>query len=111
MKIEEEKKGEVRVFNISGKFDAKSSPPLEKALSDAVGNGDKCIAINFKEIDYISSAGLKVLLSITRKLNEEGGKMKLSNFTSQVKEVFDLTGFTQIFEIFPDIEECLGSFK
>ena len=110
MKIQFEKKGNVKIFHISGKLDSKNSLVLEEDLNKTIESGEIYLAIDFEKLNYISSAGLRVLLSVAKTLNQQNGKVKLANLQNSVKEVFDLTGFTQIFEIFPNLEECIKSF-
>lgn len=111
MKIQSEKKGNVKILHVSGKLDAKSSSTLEENLNGTIKAGEKYLVLDFEKLDYISSAGLRVLLSIAKTLNQKEGKVKLLNLQNSVKEVFDLTGFTQIFEIFVNLEECVKSFQ
>jgi len=111
MKIQSEKKGNVKILHVSEKLDAKSSFTLEENLNGTIKAGEKYLAMDFEKLDYISSAGLRVLLSIAKNLNQKEGKVKLVNLQNPVKEVFDLTGFTQIFEIFVNLEECVKSFQ
>lgn len=85
----------VRLF---GSLDIKSSPVLEEALEpelDALAS----LTIDFKMVDYISSMGLRLLLALRKRLTKQGSDMHVINVHGAVKDVFDDTGFTEIFEM------------
>jgi len=85
-------KGEVQLF---GRFDA-SQVEKAKAVFDSL---EKSCTVNFKELEYISSAGLSVLLATQKRLNESDQKLKLINLNKYIGDVFRYAGFDTIFEI------------
>ena len=95
MKIEINITGEALNIAIEGRLDTTTAPELESAIS---GNcsGIANIVLDCKELTYVSSAGLRVLLSTHKKMN---GAMKLVNVCELVMEVFEMTGFADIFDI------------
>ena len=111
MKIGEEKRSDLRIFTVSGKLDAENSAALERRLNDSIRLEEENIIVNLGQLDYISSAGLRVLLSAAKALSQKSRKIKIANLQEQVQEVFSLTGFSQIFEVFADLEKCIESFK
>ena len=74
-----------------------TSPELEAELNDSLKNADSLV-LNFSKLDYISSAGLRVLLSAHKAMSTKGG-MKVINVNEIVREVFDVTGFADILTI------------
>ena len=110
MDIAAEKHGTVMLLSLQGRIDASTSSQLEEAFVTAINSGDKHFAVDFAQIDYISSAGLRVLLSAVKKLKQQEGKMVLVGLKEQVKEVFDIAGFSPIFPTFSSQEEALKSF-
>ena len=86
------------VVTLSGRLDTTTSPQLEKALQENL-NGIHAIIFDFADIEYISSAGLRVLLSAQKRMNADGGAIKLIHVNETVMEVFDITGFTDILTI------------
>jgi len=80
---------------LSGRFDASQS---EKAYS-VFKNISSTVFVDFKDLDYISSLGLGVLLSTQKRLNQTGHKLKLRNLNNHIREVFGYAGFDMIFEI------------
>lgn len=95
MKIEINITGEALNIAIEGRLDTTTAPELESAIS---GNcsGIANIVLDCKELAYVSSAGLRVLLSTHKKMK---GAMKLVNVCELVMEVFEMTGFADIFDI------------
>jgi anti-sigma B factor antagonist len=110
MKIQEVKKGAITIFELDGRLDSVTSGQLEKSLLAGMQAGVKYIIIYFSKVDYISSAGLRVLLMAAKKSKTAGGEVVLAALINNVKEVFDIAGFTAIFQIFAAQDEALASF-
>lgn len=85
------------VFALTGRLDTMTAPELEKELKDALGNVTE-LTLDFENLEYISSAGLRVLLS-TQKTMAKQGKMKLIAVNETIMEIFEVTGFTDILTI------------
>ena len=83
--------------SISGRVDTTTSSELECELKDNSG-GFEQLVLDFKDVNYISSAGLRVLLSVNKIMILKGG-MKLVNVNEDVMEIFDITGFSDILDI------------
>jgi len=104
-----EEKG-VHVFSLDGRFDAHSAGDVEKELNLAISKGARNLLLDMDSVEYISSAGLRVLLAVAKKLKKEEGEIKLCCLKPYVKEVFDIAGFTQIFKIYNTAEEAIQGF-
>lgn len=89
--------GEKLTLAISGRLDTNSSPRLEAELRQSVG-GVTELVFDFSEVEYISSAGLRVLLAAQKVMNRQGS-MKLIGVSDEVMEVFEITGFADILTI------------
>ena len=89
--------GSTLVLAIAGRIDTQTSPQLETALNDLLEKANSLV-LDFKGVDYLSSAGLRVLLSIQKRMDARGG-MKLVNVISAVREVFEITGFIDFLTI------------
>ena len=85
-------------FALSGRLDTISAPKLQNELLPEFDTA-KHIELDFAELVYVSSAGLRVLLSGEKTAKEKGGKMTLVNVSQDVMEVFDMTGFSDILNI------------
>ena len=83
---------------LSGRLDTLTSSDLEAALEDVLGEVQFLI-FDFKNLEYISSAGLRVLLTAQKALSKKGGHVTITNCNSDVREVFTITGFADILEI------------
>ena len=83
--------------NIQGRLDTLTAPELEEKLEDAL-DGVEEIIIDLDGLEYISSAGLRVILSVIKQMDEQG-EMKLKNVCSDVMDVFEVTGFVDFLNI------------
>ena len=82
---------------LSGRLDTTTAPTLEKTIVENIG-GVEMLLLDFKGLEYISSAGLRVVLNAQKKM-QQVGEMKLINVSSEVMEVFEITGFVDILTI------------
>lgn len=89
--------GESLTLTLTGRLDTNSSPALEAELKQSVG-GIKELIFDFSGVEYISSAGLRVLLAAQKVMNRQGS-MKLIGVNDDVMEVFEITGFSDILTI------------
>lgn len=110
MEIFEENSNAIRIFRLNGRLDSNTSQGFEKRIFDAITTGTNKMVVDFKDIDYISSAGLRVILKATKALARENGKLMLCDMQDYVKEVFEIAGFDAILPIVPSLNEALESF-
>lgn len=111
MEISEFKTGEINTLIISGKLDAYSSGDLEKKMDALINAGSVQFVVNLEKVEYISSSGLRVFLAGLKKVKKQNGDIKLACMQPNIKEVFDIAGFTQLFNIFSSTESAHSSFK
>ena len=97
MTIEIKRNAEVTTIELAGRLDTTTAPVLDKAISEDIGNV-KNLVLNLKGLEYISSAGLRVLLGAQKKM-QKIGSMKVTNVCEAVMEVFEMTGFADILVI------------
>lgn len=90
--------GEVLTVHLSGDLNVKTSPYLEEELTKSL-DGVKELILDFGGVEYISSAGLRVLLAMEKTMRRQNGKMKLLHVNSAVKEIIRLAGFLQVMHI------------
>jgi anti-anti-sigma factor len=103
-----EEKGAV-IATIKGRVDAVTAPELEKQLTELIDTGKNILITDLGELEYISSAGLRVILSTAKKLKTNQGDLILTGLHGTVKEVFEISGFISIFKIFDTAEAALDS--
>ena len=97
LKIDKNANGNDLIVAIAGRLDTNTAPELDNELKGEL-NGVTSLIIDMTGLDYISSAGLRVLLSLQKTMNKQG-QMKVTNAGSTIMEVFEVTGFTDILTI------------
>ncbi len=97
LNINKSLENETAVFALAGRLDTVTAPELEKALKESL-DGVTALTMDFEKLDYISSAGLRVLLA-TQKVMAKQGTMKLCHVNETIMEIFEVTGFTDILTI------------
>ena len=97
MTMEIKKNAEATVIEVVGRLDTTSAPALEKAINEDIGDA-KNLVLDLKGVQYISSAGLRVLLCAQKKM-QRIGSMKVTNVCEAVMEVLEMTGFADILVI------------
>ena len=102
MEISQERDGDVVTVRLSGRLDSSAASSAEEQLSAALVGTPPRVAIDMSELVYISSAGLRVLLVLAKKVQQQQGKVALGGLAENVREVFAVSGFDTIFPIEPD---------
>ena len=97
MNIEKDCKGNVITLNVSGRLDTTTAPTLEAAVSETTGICEQLV-LDFAGLEYISSAGLRVILKAQKIMAAKGG-MKLLHVNETIMEIFEITGFSDILTI------------
>ena len=97
MNINKTLEGTTLTIALEGRLDTTTSPQLETLLASEL-DGVTELVFDFTDLDYLSSAGLRVLLTAQKRMNQQGA-MKLRNVNTTVKEVFDITGFADFLTI------------
>ncbi|MBK7381365.1 MAG: STAS domain-containing protein [Ignavibacteriales bacterium] len=103
--------GDINLIYLNGYLDAHTAPKLETDFSDLLENNNFKIVVNFKDLAYISSAGLGVFMAFIEKIREQNGDIKLTAMNEKVYNIFDLLGFPLLYEIFKSDEEAINKFK
>jgi anti-anti-sigma factor len=114
MKIDVSKAGDsnnITLIKITGRLDTSSSMQLEEQLDDIIGKGDLKIAMDMAGVDYLNSFGVRVLISVGKKLNSKQGQLKLLNLPENVKKLFKVTAITDLFDIYDDSDSAVKSFE
>ena len=106
-----EKRGDITALRPSGRLDSATSGAFERAVDEAFEAGARRLVLDFSQLDYISSAGLRSTLIAGKKARAlEGGQLALCALKPQVMEIFAISGFTAIFTICKDLDEALAQF-
>lgn len=105
-----ELKGDVFILRVKGRLDAVSSPQAEKKIFEAVREGQSNLLLDMGGVSYLSSAGMRMLLSITKKLRTVPGKLAICSVTANVTDVLKMSGFDHALQLFKTEEEALKYF-
>ena len=97
MTINKTANGKELVIALEGRLDTTTAPQLDEELKTAL-SGIEDLKFDFSKLEYISSAGLRVLLSAQKVMNKQG-RMVVKNASEEVQEIFEVTGFSDIFTI------------
>jgi len=93
-----------------GRLDALTVPQFEQELREHLGQGGARVVVDFSDVIYISSSGLRALLTARRLARSQGGDVKLCRLSPRVYEIFDMVGFTQVFGIYDSVEAAQTAF-
>lgn len=103
-------KGDISIINLKGYLDAHTAPILENNFVSLIDKNRFKIVVDFKDLAYISSAGLGVFMAFIEKIRDSKGDIKLAGMNDKVYNIFDLLGFPLLYEIFHTEDEAINKF-
>ena len=104
MEITQKEENGIVSIAIKGRLDADSSTEAEKVVKDAIGEEANRLLFNLGELEYLSSAGLRVLLSAAKEMRRRNGKIVLCALNEFVEEIFEVSGFQSLIPITDSVE-------
>jgi anti-sigma B factor antagonist len=104
------KQGEVVVVDVDGQLIVGNRQELKQKVLDELEKGERKVLIDFSRTGYIDSSGLGVLVSLSKKIREQGGELRLANLNDDLKTLFELTKLDTLFQISDTKERALQSF-
>jgi anti-sigma B factor antagonist len=107
MEITERKTADIVTLSLSGKLDTTTAKAFEEKILGQIESGYRRFVIDLAQLDYVSSAGLRVFVLAGRRLSRANGKMVLCGLKDPVKEVFDIAGFSSIFSVYGSHDEAI----
>ena len=107
MDITSKNEDKALIISVSGRMDAVTASDFENALTEFLDQGNSALVIDFSDLDYISSAGLRSILASAKKLKGMNGTLSLACLKEVVREVFDISGFSAIIPIYDSVETAL----
>jgi anti-sigma B factor antagonist len=110
MKVLEKRQEGICILELLGRLDSNTSPEFERKIFEVIDDGTKSVIVNFASLDYISSAGLRVLLKASKELKRSDGKVVLCAMKDYIKEVFEIAGFVSLFPITSSVVEAVKEF-
>lgn len=105
--VKEELRGDVLIIRIRGRLDAVSSPHAEKTICDSVENGQSKVLLDMSGVSYLSSAGLRMLLSTTKKLRSFSGRLVVCSTKPNVMDVLKISGFDHVLNLCDTEDDAL----
>jgi anti-sigma B factor antagonist len=100
----------ITVVDLEGRLDTNTAEDTEKSLTAIVEGGASKLLLNFDKLDFVSSAGLRIVLATAKKLKATGGQLQLCNLNEIVQEIFDISGFSTLLSVHKNIDDGLGGF-
>ena len=101
---------DIKVAQLEGELDTISAPEAETALNLLMDQGTKKILVNFENLDFIASSGLRILLATAQRLKGDGGELRVCSLNETVQEVFDISGFSTLLSVFKNEKKALDTF-
>jgi anti-anti-sigma factor len=112
MDLKKKKVDNVVVIYLAGRLDVHLSAEIEKEINNVIQNEPDChLLLNLKDVEYMSSSGLRIFVSTMRILKESKRKLKLSNMNNAVKKIFEVVELMDMFDLYESEEDALKSFK
>ena len=106
MKLEDSKLGKAAVVDVSGRLETSSSPVFEAHCEKLIAKGETVFILDFENLEYLSSAGLRSILTILKKVKPRGGKVIICGARGTAKEIFDISGFSSMFPMTDTLEDA-----
>ena len=107
MDMTERRTADIVTLSLSGKLDTTTAKTFEERMLAHIEAGDRRFIIDLAQLDYISSAGLRVFLLAAKRLESGNGKIVLCSLKNPVREVFDIAGFSSIFSVYGSHDEAM----
>jgi anti-anti-sigma factor len=101
--------GGVRLVAVKGRLDSANAGDLERGLEGLYAQAGHKVAVNLAQLEYISSAGLRVMLMLAKRAKSAAGHLVLCGLSPQVREVFEISGFLKILETAPDQDAAVAA--
>ena len=107
MNVHVESSKEYTIVSVEGRIDSTNASEFEKPMMEVIEGGCNRIILDCSGLNYISSSGLRIFLIVLKKMIAVKGQFSLCNLQPGIKEIFDISGFSSIFSVFPDKEAAL----
>ena len=106
--IQEHIEGQITVLTISGRVDSRTARHLEVRLRAAIRDTSPCLLLDMGDVEYITSAGMRVLASAYKAISQfDGGDIAIANLRADLAHLFHLIGFDGLFTLYDDVETAL----
>lgn len=110
MEITPERDGATLILKADGRVDGTNATQFQDDLKQHIAAEDRAVILDFEELSYISSAGLRVILLVTKSLRDRNARFAVCNLSESIREVFSISGFDQIIPVHADQSAAIASF-
>jgi anti-sigma B factor antagonist len=110
MSVKVENKNGLSVCYVEGEGDINSSPAIKKSFDKLIAAKTPKIVINLSKVTYVDSSGLATLVEILKNMKAYGGRLRLTNLSSKIKSLFEITKLEKLFEIMADEADAISTF-
>ena len=110
MQISSETMDNVTVVRLEGNLDTNTSSEAHDYVNKAIDDGAAKIVVTLDKVDFVSSAGLRILLATAKRLGSTGGGLRVCGLNETVAEIFEISGFSTILNVFPAETDALSGF-
>ena len=110
MEISSSTENGIAVVSIEGNLDTTTSTDALDHISGLMDGGESKILVDFTAVDFVASSGLRILLVTAKRLKSEGGSLRICGLNESVNEVFEMSGFSTILNVFPSRDDALSGF-
>lgn len=108
MLLEKTQYPDATIFHLKGRLDASSTEELERLILVNLEQGVKNLIMDFSELDYINSAGLRILVMSYQRLHPIGGRVAVCGAKDYIAEIFDISGYNRVFSMYPDLDQAMN---
>ena len=110
MLIEKIEHCDAAIFQVKGRLDSSSTPELEKCIQDSLDQRSKILILDFSDLEYINSAGLRILVMSYQQLQPLGGQVMVCGVRDYIAEIFDISGYNRIFRMCANLDLAVRTF-
>lgn len=109
MDIMEIRSGDTLVIEINGRIDSNTAASFEKQLLGSIEGGEADLLVDFRDVDFVSSAGLRVMLMAAKRVKAAKGRLIICGLSDSITRVFEVSGFLSIFTIYPSRQDAIAA--
>jgi len=107
MNITQKSTDNIIILELSGRLDTRTSSDLETRVLEIIDNEQVRLLMDFSELDYINSTGLRILVMAFQRLSRTGGELAICGVKDYIFEIFDISGYNKLFPLFSDQDQAL----
>lgn len=100
----------VAILAVNSRLDSASSPLLAQAIQEQIGAGYHRLVVDLKKVEFLSSAGIKILIQAAQKTRQMGGDFRLANARAHVKQMLNLAGVDTVIKVYPNVVAATASY-